>query len=585
MLAIYNFYKGVVLMFKFGITNTNNSYINISDILALLVIIGIFATFGINAQALSAPISSLDNNIELNVSNLPEYAMFTVIRMLIAAVLSVAFSIIFALLAAKSEKLEKIIVPVMDILQSVPVLGFLTFTITYFVNMFPDNRLGIECAAIFAIFTAQAWNIFFGVYHSFKNIPKDLQEVSEVMSFSPLERFFRLDLPFAIPGLIWNTMLSMSGAWFFIVASEAITVGNISYMLPGVGSYIAIAIKQTNMHAVLYSVITMVIVIFLYDFLLFHPLVAWAEKFKYDQSSVNQSSSYIFKIIRNNFFAKKIFSLSCKLLDKLILLSSNSKKTAKKNFSSQFALRIQNIIWYCCIGIILIYSVISLFNYTLHNLSLEEVLHVIKLTFYTGLRVFTLLILSIIIWLPLGILIGSNVKLTAYSQSVLQFLAAFPANLIFPVVVVILKDFNLNPNIWLTLLMMIGAQWYIAFNIIAGTSVISADLKEVCKNFGIKGKLWWLKIAIPSIFPYLMTGIITAAGGAWNASIVSEIVNWGSDSLVAQGVGSYITIATHQGNSAKVVLGITILSVTVLLINRFLWKPLEKYAEKITQAN
>jgi NitT/TauT family transport system permease protein len=554
------------------------------DFIALMLLAAIMSLLESKADDLYAPIYLINHNsISLKWTNLPHYALLTVVRMLIAAVFSIFFSVVIGWLAAKYEKLEKIIIPAIDILQSVPILAFLSFTISFFLSLFPGNRMGVECAAIFVIFTSQVWNITLSCYQSFKNIPENLNEVAKIMQLSPIDKFFRLEMPFAMPGMIWNMMLSMSTSWFFIVASEAITVGKISYTLPGMGSYISLAIKKMDINAVFLTIITMIIVIYVYNFLVFKPILTWSDKFRYENNNQSPPSSIIFNLFQKNFFLSIVKKLISKGFDKLLDLQyQNSKKTEYKK-PNQNLIKLMNVIWHIAMFAIFIFAAVKTYFYMEHFLTLKEILYVFKLNFYTALRVAALVILSLMIWIPIGVFIGLRPSLTEHSQSIIQFLAAFPVNLVFPLIVILIKYFDLNPNIWLTFLMMIGTQWYIAFNVIAGVSIMRQDLKELCSNFKIKGFLWWFKVVIPSISPYIVTGVITASGASWNASIVSEIVNWGNDVFTAQGIGSYIALATQSGNFKKITLGVIILSIVVTLINRLVWDKLYKYTEQITK--
>jgi len=294
----------------------------------------------------------------------------------------------------------------------------------------------------------------------------------------------------------------------------------------------------------------------------------------------------VLNLISENKFFGYIRILFAKLFDILLTLSYKLKRSQKSNKQeSKIAAKLFDIVWYLALGIISLYGCYKLYEFLRNAINSAELIIICKSTLYTALRVFVLIILSLIIWVPIGIYIGLRPKLTLYAQSLLQFLSAFPVNLLFPLAVIAIKYYDLDPNIWLTLLMMIGTQWYILFNVVAGTSVFASDLKEVCANFNIKGVQWFYKVMIPSISPYIVTGIITACGGAWNCSILAELVVWGKDKYIAEGIGSYIAIATTTGDLQKVALGVIALSTVVILINRYLWHPLYAFTEQLTKAN
>ncbi|KJV89579.1 ABC transporter permease [Rickettsia bellii] len=456
--------------------------------------------------------------------------------MFIAIIISLITAIIYGTIAAKYKTAENILIPILDIFQSVPILGFLTFTVTWFVSIFPNSSLGIECAVIFATFTNQVPNIAFSFYQSLKTIPNDLVEASNIFKLSPLKKFLKLELPFATQGLIWNSMMSMSGGWFFLVASETVVIGGNTISVPGIGSYIAKAIYEKDIISIIYSVITMFIVIILYDQIIFRPLIVWADKFRYENivkacapksmvvdlfKKTNFITIYIAKIISIifipcNFFINNITKIISNLLSKLYII-----------FIKPIPNLLIAIIWYGCLACLAIYAANKCYDFVKTTISLSEFLLVIKLGFFTLLRVITMVILALIIWVPISVFIGLNSSYTEKMMPVIQIASAFPANFLFPFVVIFISHYNLNPNIALSFLMILGTQWYILFNVIAGTSAFPADLKESANIFRVKGWLWWKNIILPGIFPHIVTGVITAYGGAWNASIVAEIVSWG----------------------------------------------------------
>ena len=528
------------------------------------------------------PLSTLDvTPVSLDPANLPVYALRTTMRMLLAIVCSIIFTFVYAALAAKSRRAEMVLIPLLDILQSVPILGFLTFTVVFFLNLFPGRVFGAELACVFAIFTSQAWNMTFSMYQSIRNVPKDLEEASQSFHLSGWQRFWRLDVPFAMPGLIWNTMMSMSGGWFFVVASEAITVGNTTITLPGIGSYVALAIEKQNLPAIGYAILTMLLVIIAYDQLLFRPVVAWADKFRFEQTaSATAPTSWMLDLFRRTRALRALtypFAAVKKVISNLhIALPSGLGTPAAKGQPS----RVVDAVWLALIAGSTCYAGWRAYSYLSATLSPADVFTAFGYGFVTLARVVVLIALATLIWVPVGVWIGLRPKLAERIQPLAQFLAAFPANLAFPVVVVAIVRYGLNPNVWLSPLMILGTQWYILFNVIAGASAFPTDLREAAGSFHLKGWRWWMKVILPGIFPYYITGAITASGGSWNASIVAEVASWGDTHLTATGLGAYIATATEAGDFPRVVLGIAIMCILVTLFNRLLWRPLYAFGER-----
>lgn len=555
------------------------------DILALLVITTAITLVVWGTREMTIPYT-IDQPLPMSLDpiNLPYYAFRTVLRMFFALLLSLVFSFFYASIAAKSKKTERFLIPILDILQSVPILGFLSITVVGFISLFPGSLLGVECASIFAIFTSQAWNMTFSLYQSFSSVPKELIEVATLYRLSPWRRYWRLEVPYAVPQLLWNTMMSVSGGWFFVVASEAITVSGHSILLPGIGSYIALGAKMQSTEAIVYAIITMLIVILLYDQLLFRPLLAWSDKFKAELTASNDiPSSWVLTMIRRstvfNLLNAALFRF-LKIFDNLFQsISLRSAGLLKE--SNKITILLGHIFTYTLssffIFIFLYYGFVA-YSYFFEKISFEEVHHVVFLGFLTLIRVVVLCALASLLWLPIGVMIGLNPRLTSRLQPWVQFMAAFPANLFFPVFVAMIVQYQLNPDIWLSPLMILGTQWYILFNVIGGASSIPFDFQELTKNFHVRGWLQWKKLYLPGIFPSYVTGLITAAGGSWNASIVAEYVSWGDTTLQANGIGAYIAAATAAGDHVRVLLGVIILSFYVLVLNRLFWHPLYIFA-------
>ena len=556
---------------------------NVWDLIALILVIGAMVLIVYGGKQTTLPLSALDvSPVSLDPANLPFYALRTTLRMLLAIACSTVFTFIYAAVAAKSRRAEMVLIPLLDILQSVPILGFLTFTVVFFLNLFPGRVLGAELACVFAIFTSQAWNMTFSMYQSLRNVPKDLDEASKSFHLSGWQRFWRLDVPFAMPGLIWNAMMSMSGGWFFVVASEAITVGNTTVTLPGVGSYVALAIEKRDLAAIGYAIFTMLLVIIVYDQLLFRPIVAWADKFRFEQTASGDApTSWMLDLFRRTR-ALRALTLPFAALNRAFSNLSAEWPRALRPSSKPGAppSRLIDALWFAIIGIATGYAAYKAYYYLSANLQLSDVYEAVLGGFATLLRVITLIALATLIWVPIGVWIGLRPRIAERVQPLAQFLAAFPANLAFPVFVLWIVHYGLNSNIWLSPLMILGTQWYILFNVIAGASAFPSDLREAAASLHLTGWRWWIKVILPGIFPYYVTGAITASGGAWNASIVAEVASWGDTHLSATGLGAYIAKATEDGDFPRVVLGIAIMCIMVTLFNRLFWRPLYAFGER-----
>ncbi len=538
------------------------------------------------ARAADAPLADLAlAPVTIDPANLPEYALRTTLRMFVAIAASLVFTFIVGALAAKSRKAALVIIPALDILQSVPVLGFLTFTVVFFMGLFPGSQLGAELAAIFAIFTSQAWNMAFSFYQSLTTVPRDLDEVCRHFRLSPWLRFWRLEVPFATPGLVWNTMMSMSGGWFFVVASEAIAVGDTKVLLPGIGSYLALAIEKRDIGAVGLAVIAIGIVILIYDQLVFRPVVAWADKFRAEATSAQERPrSWVYDIIRRTRLMKGMAAGLLRFGDLLpraptlgiVQWPQDWIKPRRWALLSRFA----DWLWLALVGGAAVWSLWCIERYVGATLGMSDLVAAIIAGLCTLARVMVLIALASLVWVPIGVWIGLRPRIAERAQPLAQFLAAFPANVLFPFFVVAIVAWGLNPEIWLSPLMILGTQWYILFNVIAGAAAFPTDLREAAKLYRVRSWQWWRQVILPGIFPYYVTGALTASGGSWNASIVAEVASWGNTKIEATGLGAYIANATEAGDYRRVVLGIAVMSAFVLLLNRLLWRRLYAYADR-----
>jgi NitT/TauT family transport system permease protein len=511
---------------------------------------------------------------------LPYYLLRTTLRMFLALAASLVFSCVFAALAAKYKAAERVLVPLLDILQSIPILGFLSITVTGFIALFPGNLFGVECAAIFAIFTSQAWNMAFSLYQSMRTVPAELQEAARVFQLSGWQRFWRLELPFAMPNLLWNMMMSMSGGWFFVVASEAISVSNQNIKLPGVGSYIALAIEARDLSAIGWAIGGMLVGIVLYDQLFFRPLIAWADKFRFEEgSSENAPDSWLLTWVRRTDRLQTIAQRAVTWLERSFVVFKRDYDGTSIRARAKPPNPTLSRAWDALLAAAVLLAVWQLLRFIHAEVGWAEAGHVFVLGLYTLARVLVLISLAALVWVPIGVWIGLNPRWAGRLQAVAQFLAAFPANLMFPVAVVFIVHWHLNPNIWLSPLMVLGTQWYLLFNVIAGASTIPTELRYAAQNLGLRGWLLWRRYLLPAVFPSFVTGAITASGGSWNASIVAEYVTWGDTTLRADGLGSYIAHMTAIGDFPRIALGIAVMCVFVMGMNHWVWRRLYRLSE------
>jgi NitT/TauT family transport system permease protein len=555
------------------------------DVFAVLLVVALVILLGLGGHQMVAPFALTEQTrISLTPWSLPGYALRTTMRMLAALLASLIFTVTYATAAAKSRRAEMVLIPLLDVLQSVPVLGYLSFTVVFFVSLFRGSSLGPELAAIFAIFTSQAWNMAFSFYQGLRTIPSDLDEASRAFRLSAWQRFWRLEAPFAMPGLVWNMMMSMSGGWFFVVASEAISVGAIQIALPGIGSYVALAIERRSLGAVGWAILAMTATIVLYDQVLFRPLVAWADKFRFEQTAaLVVPRSWVLDLFRQSRLVRVIGAP----------VQAGAEALARFSFSVHLRIhgppfrrahrRFGDAVWLALVAAVIAYIVWKLIAFARPTLTWDDLGTVVGNAGLTLLRVVILIVLASVVWVPIGVAVGLRPRLAEKIQPAAQFLAAFPANLLFPIAVFLIVRYSLSPKIWLSPLMILGTQWYILFNVIAGASAFPSDLRETAASFRVRGWRWWREVMLPGVFPYYVTGAITASGGAWNASIVSEAVSWGPQQISGSGLGAYIAQMTTAGDYPRIALGVAVMSVIVVCMNRLIWRPLYAFAERRTR--
>jgi NitT/TauT family transport system permease protein len=552
---------------------------DVAVILGTLFLIALIAKIGSGALVAFTPPKNVPT-IDLDPRNLPYYAARSTLRMFIALFASFAFTFAYGYAAARSRYAERILIPLLDILQSVPVLGFLSITVTGFIALFPGSLLGLECASIFAIFTSQAWNMAFSFYQSLRTLPQDLTEATVAYRLPMWQRFIRLEVPAGMIGLVWNAMMSFGGGWFFLAASEAISVLNHSYTLPGIGSYVAAAVTAQNMPALGWAVLTIAVTIVLIDQLFWKPIVAWADKFRLEQSAAAEApQSWVYDLFRAAHVPQLIHRAWSPIGDAVgAALSMLTTPRARRVVDPQRA-RILDRTYSAFLIVVVAILIALIVHFILTTVGFAEIGKVALLGLATLGRVIVLLIFATIVWTPIGIAIGLNPRLARLVQPVAMFCASFPANFIFPFATLAFIKFHIPINFGSILLMALGSQWYILFNAIAGGASIPTDLREMTADIGARGRLRWRRLIIPAAFSSWVTGGITASGGAWNASIVSEIVTWGPSTLIAAGLGSYIADATTKGDWPRITLGVGMMSIYVVIINRLVWRNLYALAE------
>ena len=534
------------------------------------------------APSLNAPFlpSTAPSTVSTDPVNLPYYAVRSLLRMFAALIASLVFTFAYATAAARWRRAEKVLLPVLDILQSVPVLGFLSVTVTAFINLFPGSELGLECASVFAIFTSMAWNMTFAFYYSLVSQPRELDEAARVMRLSKWQRFWRLDVPSGMIPLVWNGMMGFGGGWFFLAASESIGVLNHHYALPGIGSYAAAAIAKGDLAEVFIAIAVMIVLVVGVNVVFWRPMTAWSERFRVEESeAAERPRSMVLDLLRRSSVPGLVgrpLKPAGRWLDRATRPFGLAEHPLQRPAARE---RTGDVFFAGAVSVLAVFGAWKALDYVHDTVGLGAFGHAFGLGALTFLRVVVLLVAATAVWVPIGVWIGMNPRVTRFAQPVVQVLASFPANLLFPLALLVFVALGISLNYGSILLMALGAQWYILFNVIAGASAIPSDLREAMTSFGIGGWLRWKSFILPSIFPCYVTGGITAAGGAWNASIVAEVVSYGDHHLQATGLGSYIAQATTTGDFPKILVGICVMSVYVVGLNRLLWRRLYRLAE------
>lgn len=522
--------------------------------------------------------------LDFSTALIPYYAGRTLLRMWIAFCFSLFFAISLGYLAAKNSTARAIILPALDVLQSVPVLGFLSATVAGFMALFPGSLLGVECASIFAIFTSQVWNMAFGFYHSMVTIPTDMHEAASTYGLNRWQRFRTVELPASAHSLIWNSMMSFGGGWFFVAQSEAISVMNKDIKLPGLGSYMVSAIDKGDNHAALLAVVAMLVLILMSDQIVWRPLMVWADKFKIELTESGlPPTSWVYNVLRGTYvftwLGLHVWQPLEDALGRTIRWIKPSAKRVRPE-AINWPLRVIGLTLAAWMGYEVIIGIFAAIAALHGALTVATVGHIVWLGFLTLLRVLAMTVLATLIWTPIGVWIGFHPAAARFAQPLAQIGASFPVNMTFPLVVGLFVATHTPMNWGSILLIAMGTQWYILFNVIAGAMAIPNEMKEVARIYGLRKWKLWSTLILPAIFPFWVTGACTAAGGAWNASIVAELATWGDTTLKADGLGAFIAEVTKSGNTPLIITSIGVMSLFVVVMNKLVWRRLYAFAER-----
>ncbi|MBI1813502.1 MAG: ABC transporter permease subunit [Deltaproteobacteria bacterium] len=520
-------------------------------------------------------------DIDLSVWALPKYTLLSLARGVAAYILSLIFTLTYGTVAAYSRRAERVMIPVLDILQGIPVLGFLPGLVLGMVALFPHSNIGLELACIVMIFTGQVWNMTFAFYGALRAIPTELREAAQVYRFGWWKRFRTVEVPSAMIGLVWNSMMSMAGGWFFLTVNEAFTLGDRDFRLPGIGAYMSVAIERGDARAMAAAVVAMITMIVAVDQLLWRPALAWAQKFKVEETGTAQApTSWALDLLRRSrvlpWIETQLRRIAMRLESRR---AARSVPSLASPLSRQLWLqRGAGIAAAVGFGSLTLWGVTHLVR-LLAALALHEWLRLLIALALTFLRTATALTLSALWAVPVGVWIGLSPKRVRMLQPLIQIAAAFPAPMIFPVVTLVILALGINFSWGCVVLMLLGAQWYVLFNVLAGASAMPQDLREAAEVYGLSRWARWRTLYLPAIFPSLVTGLITAAGGAWNASIVAEYVHYRDQTLIAPGLGSLITEATAAADFPLLAAGVLTMSLALVALNRTVWHRLYRLAD------
>ena len=511
---------------------------------------------------------------------LPIYAGYSLLRISVAYFFSLIFTLVYGYIAAYNPRAEKFMVPLLDVLQSIPVLSFLPGVMLAMVALFPGRQLGVECGAILLIFTGQVWNMAFSFYASLKSIPREMREAAKIYRFSWWQRFTEMELPFAAIGLVWNSMMSVAGGWFFLMACEMFVLGARDFRLPGLGSYLQTAASAGDTTSILWGVATMILVIVLLDQFVWRPVIAWAEKFKVEQvESTSVPRSWVLDMFEHSPALARIRKKALRPMRERLMMFFSRRNFGKQESvpSPAWKLWLIRLIAVSLLGLVL--YAISKVVVILVGLQRPELRELGQGLVATFLRVTAALVIGAAWTIPAGVAIGFNPRLARIAQPLAQIAASVPATALFPVVLLLLIQVGGGLGLGSIVLLLLGTQWYVLFNVIAGAMAIPTDLKECCSTFGIHGWERWKKLILPGIFPYLVTGMVTASGGAWNASIVAEYFHFKGQTYTTVGLGAIISKATDSGNFDELLAATILMAAGVVTVNRLLWRRMYRLAE------
>ncbi len=548
---------------------------------AAIALAGFFALIKIASYWLGRPIPAVD--ISQSISALPLYAFYSVVRIGAAYLLSLLFAIGYGYIAAYNPRAEALMIAVLDILQSIPVLSFLPGVMLAMVALIPTRQLGIEMGAILLIFTGQVWNMAFSFYSSLKSIPRELREASNIYRFSAWQRFCQLELPFSAIGLVWNSMVSVAGGWFFLIACEMFVLGDRDFRLPGLGSFLQTAANSGNTRAVIWGLVTMILIIVATDQLVWRPVIAWSDRFKFEMSeSSDRVRSPILHLLQRSSFVAALKEKTIQPLHERIYKNLAHRRTVQTihplDEPEKRKIPPLAIVLGLATAVVVLYSSMQALA-MLRHIQLDEVKLLLLGAGATFLRVNTALLIASLWTIPVGVTIGFNPKLARITQPITQIAASFPAPFLFPIILIGLQYLGLGLGVGSIVLMLLGTQWYILFNVIAGAMAIPSDLREVSDLFHFKGVQRWTTVILPGIFPYLITGLVTASGGAWNASIIAEYYSLRGHTLQTLGLGAQISAASDKGQFPILLLATMIMAGMVVTINRLVWRRMYRLAE------
>jgi len=551
---------------------------NSKDVIAFIIFIVCIVLYRHGWHDMHRSLHEFQPETKGDLSELPYDMLRTTMRLVIGMFFSFIFALVAGVAAEKNKHLERFILPFINIMESVPLLGFITFSTIIFINMFPNSVMGLEAAAIFGVFTGQAWNMALVVYQTLRVVPKEVDEAAELFQLNAWQKFWRVEFPYTIPGLLWNTMVSQAAAWFAIVASEIIPVGDKDMPLHGVGTFIQIGLDNADAKMIVWAVIAIILNILVFDQLFFRPLVRWSEKFKYESITTSQhNTSWFYNLLCNTVMLPKLMQ-PFKVLAEISI--NGTKRYLPRMRKGPYLPK-----WFKQLSVITYYAVVVYFCadwiYQLWNfVPKNEILGMAPLMLETTLRVVAAMLLSLVIGVPVGVWIGLSPKATRIAQPIIQIGSALPPNIFFPFVTLALVATHTSLKLWTIPLIMLGTTWYVLFNVIAGVSTLPQEMRELAVLFKLKGRTWWMRFMLPAIFPYILTGIISAAGGAWNSAIAAELLQWGTTTVHTSGLGYYISKATNDNALPQAALGCVAMSVLVGICIVFIWNPFYKMAER-----